>query len=169
MNHPPPGPRRIAVVGTSGSGKTTLAHRLAERLGIPHVELDALHWGPNWTPVAADLFRERVAQALSGEAWVVDGNYSRVRDIIWTRADTLVWLDYSWPVDARPHKPPRTPRTRRMIWEPALAGPLCPWCPGWYAVQTGWGVLLRRGLRPRRQRAGGPRPPASGGHPGHEG
>ncbi len=98
MNHPPPGPRRIAVIGTSGSGKTTLAHRLAERLGIPHVELDALHWGPNWTPVALDLFRERVAQALSGEAWIVDGNYSRVRDIVWVRADTVVWLDYSLPV-----------------------------------------------------------------------
>jgi adenylate kinase family enzyme len=91
-------PQRIAVVGTSGSGKTTLASRLARRLGIPHVELDALHWGPNWTPSAWEVFRERVCQALSGDAWTTDGNYSRVRDIVWSRADTVVWLDYSLPV-----------------------------------------------------------------------
>lgn len=92
------GARRIAVVGTCGSGKTTLAHRLAQRLGIAHVELDSLHWGPDWTPVQRDLFRERVAHALSGDAWTTDGNYSAVRDIVWTRADTVVWLNYSLPV-----------------------------------------------------------------------
>ncbi len=90
--------RRIAVVGTSGSGKTTLAFRLARILGVPHVELDAIHWGPNWTPPSREVFRQRTAQALSGNAWVTDGNYSAVRDIIWSRADTVVWLDYALPV-----------------------------------------------------------------------
>jgi adenylate kinase family enzyme len=94
----PEGPRRIAVVGTSGSGKTTLAQRLAQQLGIPHVELDALHWDPNWTPAPPDLFRQRTAEALSDQAWTTDGNYSTVRDIVWKRADTVVWLDYSLPV-----------------------------------------------------------------------
>lgn len=91
-------PQRIAVVGTSGSGKTTLARRLAQRLSVAHVELDSVHWGPDWTPAPRDLFRERVSEVLSGEAWTTDGNYSAVRDIIWTRADTVVWLDYSLPV-----------------------------------------------------------------------
>jgi len=90
--------RRIAVVGTSGSGKTTLAHQLALRLGIPHVELDAIHWGPDWTPAPLEIFRERTAEALCGDAWTVDGNYSAVRGIVWNRADTVVWLDYSLPV-----------------------------------------------------------------------
>lgn len=91
-------PRRTAVVGTSGSGKTTLASRLAQRLGVLHVELDAIHWGPDWTPAPRDLFRERTAQALGGEAWTTDGNYSAVRDIVWSRADTVVWLDYPLPL-----------------------------------------------------------------------
>jgi adenylate kinase family enzyme len=90
--------QRVVVVGTSGSGKTTLASQLAQRLGIPHIELDAIHWGPNWTPAPVDMLRERVARALEGKAWTVDGNYSRVRDIVWGRADTVVWLDYSLPV-----------------------------------------------------------------------
>ena len=87
--------KRIAVVGTTGSGKTTLARRLATGLGVPHLELDALQWGPNWTPVAPHAFRADVAAALAADRWIVDGNYSAVRDLVWSRADTVVWLDYS--------------------------------------------------------------------------
>jgi adenylate kinase family enzyme len=95
---PPTRPRRAAVVGTSGSGKTTLAGRLAQRLGVPHVELDALHWDPDWTEVPREVFCTRVSQALDGDAWTTDGNYSAVRDIVWQRADTIVWLDYPLPL-----------------------------------------------------------------------
>lgn len=91
-------PQRFAVVGTSGSGKTTLARGIAAALGIPHVELDALHWEPGWTPASLDVFRARTAEALAGESWSVDGNYSKVRDLVWGRADTVVWLDYPLPV-----------------------------------------------------------------------
>jgi shikimate kinase len=91
-------PRRIAVVGVSGSGKTTLARQLAARLGLAHVELDALYWEPGWTPAQRAVFRERAAQVFQGEAWVVDGNHPEVRDIIWSRADMAVWLDYSLPL-----------------------------------------------------------------------
>jgi adenylate kinase family enzyme len=85
--------RRISVIGTSGSGKTVFARRLAERAKLPHVELDALFWGPNWTPADDALFRDRVATALSGDAWVCDGNYSSVRPMVLARADTVIWLD----------------------------------------------------------------------------
>lgn len=91
--HRPVG-RRIAVAGTSGSGKTTLARQLAQRLGCPHIEADALFWGPNWTKTPLDEFRARVDQATAGDCWTFDGNYSKVRDLSWGRADTLVWLDY---------------------------------------------------------------------------
>jgi len=85
--------RRVNVVGTSSSGKTTLAIALAEWLGVPYIELDALHWEPNWTEAANEVMRERVQSAIAGEAWVVDGNYSAVREIVWGLADTVVWLD----------------------------------------------------------------------------
>ncbi len=92
------GGRRISVVGTTGCGKTTLARQISQRLAIPQVELDALFWGPDWTQSPVEVFRERIAQALSGDAWVVDGNYGRARGAVWSRADTVVWLDYSLPV-----------------------------------------------------------------------
>jgi adenylate kinase family enzyme len=88
--------QRISIVGTTGSGKTTLARQVAQHCQIPHIELDALHWEPNWTPVSDPVFRDRVTEALKGDRWVVDGNYSRVRDIVWSQADTVVFLDYSF-------------------------------------------------------------------------
>ena len=86
--------QRVSVVGTSGSGKTTLARQLAERLNCLHVELDAIHWQPNWQGLDAETFRKQVSEATSGTAWIIDGNYGTVRDIIWERAEVIVWLDY---------------------------------------------------------------------------
>ena len=85
---------RIVIVGTTGSGKTTLAGRLAARLGSQHIELDAFNWGENWTMRPNSELRSAVDKATSKNHWVVDGNYSRTRNIVWPRADTLVWLDY---------------------------------------------------------------------------
>jgi adenylate kinase family enzyme len=89
-------PRRVAVVGTSGSGKTTFSSLLAARLGVEHVELDALFWLPDWTePEEAD-FQAKVEAALDVPGgWVVDGNYSRLQRNILGRVDTVVWLDLS--------------------------------------------------------------------------
>lgn len=85
--------RRVSVVGVSGSGKTTVAAALATRLGIPHVELDGLFHQPNWTELPEAVFAERVRAAAAGEAWVIDGNYSRLQSVVWGRADTVVVLD----------------------------------------------------------------------------
>ncbi|MFB3065560.1 MAG: AAA family ATPase, partial [Planctomycetota bacterium] len=88
---------RVIVVGSSGSGKTTFARRLGAILGAPHVESDALYWGPNWTPRDDDELRRLVAEAAAGDRWVFDGNYWRVRDLVWTRATDVVWLNPSLP------------------------------------------------------------------------
>ena len=85
---------RLVVVGVSGSGKTTLARQIAQKLSLPHVELDALFWEANWQAASRPVFRGRVQAATAGDAWVVDGNYSQARDIVWGRATHLVWLDY---------------------------------------------------------------------------
>ena len=91
--------RRAVVIGASGSGKTTLARRLAAAVAVPHIELDAIHWSTgNWVELPLAEFRRQVALAVAADAWVVDGNYSKVRDIVWSRADTIIWLDYPLPL-----------------------------------------------------------------------
>lgn len=93
---------RILVVGSTGAGKSTLGRALAAKLSIPHVELDALHWEPEWVPAPREVFRARTAAAAAGEEWVVDGNYkSGVRDILWPRANVLVWIDLPLHVHLR--------------------------------------------------------------------
>ena len=82
---------RIVVVGTAGAGKTTTSRQLAALLGRRHVELDALFWNPEWIP--NPRFQDCVAAALSERLWIVDGNYRRIRDILWTQATTLIWLN----------------------------------------------------------------------------
>src|SRR5438093_5722798 len=87
--------RRVSVVGSTGSGKTMFADALARKLGVPHVELDALNWGPDWTMVPLEVFQERVTREILSDGWVVDGNYGGrgARDLVWKHADTVIWLD----------------------------------------------------------------------------
>src|SRR4051812_35215811 len=86
--------QRVAVMGASGNGKSTLARELAGRLGVPYVELDALHHGPNWAEPELEDFRRRVSEATAGDGWVVDGNYEwKLGELVTGRADTVVWLD----------------------------------------------------------------------------
>ncbi len=86
--------KRISVVGCPGSGKTHVARALADALGAPHVELDAIRHLRDWQPIDPDEFHARVAAALEAPAWVVDGNASAVlAPVVWPRADTVVWLD----------------------------------------------------------------------------
>jgi adenylate kinase family enzyme len=92
--------RRISVVGASGSGKSCLARVLAEQLGLPLVELDALRWEPSGQELPRDAFVQRVAAAVDDEEWVIDGHYRDVRQLIWQRAQMVVWLNYPLPLVA---------------------------------------------------------------------
>ncbi len=97
--------RRVSVVGNSGAGKSTLAAELASRLGAPFLELDSVYHQAGWVPLPAGEYQARVAEVAAGDGWVIDGNYSAVRDVVWARADTVVWLDL-----------PRRTVMRRIIW-----------------------------------------------------
>jgi adenylate kinase family enzyme len=84
---------RFSIVGTSGSGKSTLGRALAARLGIPFIELDSIRHQANWVELPDPEFRSRVTALVDGERWVIDGTCAQVRDLVWGRATTIVWLD----------------------------------------------------------------------------
>ncbi len=87
--------RRVAVTASaSGSGKTTVGKQLAERLGVPFVELDSLVHGPNWTEISDEGLRDLVEPIVAGDGWVIDGGYrTKIGDLVLARADTVVWID----------------------------------------------------------------------------
>jgi len=105
--------RRVQVEGVSGSGKSTTGRALAERLGVPYVELDALHHGPGWVEATAEELRSRVRPIVAEDGWVIDGSYrAKLGAMVVERADTVVWLD----LPIRVWLPRLTWRTlRRMV------------------------------------------------------
>ena len=114
------GLQRFAVIGTSCSGKTTFARALAQSLCVSHIHLDELYWGPDWTPRPLEGVRRRLDAATAQPRWVCDGNYSSLRDLIWPRAEAVIWLNY--PLRTVMSRAIR--RTVRRVWtrEPLYAG-----------------------------------------------
>jgi adenylate kinase family enzyme len=89
--------KKIVVVGSSGCGKSTFAHKLSKKINIQHYEIDAMFWKPDWVKTPNNEFRELMDNVTSRESWIVDGNYRVVQDLTIGRADTVIWLDYSFP------------------------------------------------------------------------
>ena len=86
--------RNVIVVGATGSGKSTLAEQLAQKFGLRFVELDAIHWLPEWQHVSDQEFRSKVEEVTRLPGWAIAGNYSATRDVTWPRAEMIIWLDY---------------------------------------------------------------------------
>ena len=90
---------RVAITGPSGSGKTSRAAELSRAAGLRHVEIDALHHGPNWQSCGPEVLRERVLAAIEGDGWVADSTYhGMLGNLVSERADVLVWLDLPIPL-----------------------------------------------------------------------
>jgi adenylate kinase family enzyme len=106
------------MVGTSGSGKTTVGRALAARLDIQFVELDAIFHQPGWTELPREEFRARVRDVVATDGWILDGNYSSVLDLVWARADTVVWFDLPRATVMRQLVPRTFGRmlSRRELW-----------------------------------------------------
>lgn len=109
---------RVVIVGTTGSGKTTLGRALSAALGAPRAEQDAFFHEANWQPATTERFMARVDAFTAQPRWVIDGNYHPCRELLWSRADALVWLDYPGYVVLR-RLVARTVRrslTREELW-----------------------------------------------------
>lgn len=86
--------RAWIIASASANGKTTLGRALAERPGVPLVELDALAHGPGWAQISAEELRARIEPVVASAGWVIDGTYlSKLGSTILDAADLIVWLD----------------------------------------------------------------------------
>ena len=121
MTAPPIG-KRIHVIGNSCSGKSTLAAQLADALGAPVVELDAINWQPGWVGLNAtnpDELERRIREATRRERWVVAGSYKKISQrTFWPRLDAVVWLDLPlWLVVWRfLRRSWKRWRSRELVW-----------------------------------------------------
>ena len=100
--------QRVMVIGSPGAGKSTLARAIAERLELPLIHLDAEYWQAGWAETPPEQWRDRAAELVAREQWVIDGNYGGSMDLRLARADVVVWLDYPTGVSLA--------RALRRIW-----------------------------------------------------
>lgn len=129
MHHPQPPEqftaRRIIMVGNSGAGKTTAARSLAQRLGIPHTETDALAHGPGWT--RREEFADDVDAVTSGPEWICEYWGQQAGEFLAGRAQAVLWLDYPYWRVTLPRVVLRTLRRRlrrEVLWNGNQEGPL---------------------------------------------
>jgi adenylate kinase family enzyme len=139
------GMQRVLVAGITGSGKTTFAREVSRRADLPFHEMDALYHGPEWTPIPS--FAADVAAIAAGERWVFDSHgYEEVRDLVWSRADSVVWLAYPRLVAAA--RVTRRSLNRALGREPIFNGnteTLRDWLDPEHPVQWVWSQYdLRR-------------------------
>lgn len=85
--------RKIAVIGSPGSGKSVFSRKLGESLGLPVIHLDSHYWHDGWTPTPQREWDEFLRETVGGQAWIIDGNYTRTLDIRLEAADTVIFLD----------------------------------------------------------------------------
>lgn len=88
--------RRVVVTGIAGAGKSTLSRALSAKTGLPVVHLDVHFWKPGWAEPSEDEWREKQRALLSGDEWIVDGNYHATLDLRVERAETVVFVDTPW-------------------------------------------------------------------------
>ncbi len=110
---------RICVLGPSNSGKSTLATAIGRKLDIKVIHLDQLHHIPStdWQPRPANEFLALHDKAITGEQWVMEGNYSSCMPQRFQRATGMILLDVSIAVSLFRY-------TRRTLFEHGRIGAL---------------------------------------------
>jgi adenylate kinase family enzyme len=88
---------KVLVIGCPGSGKSTFCRKLANETGLPVIHLDATYHLDSWPRderMKRELWREHVRKLVTGERWIIDGNYQGTFDIRMPAADTIIFFDF---------------------------------------------------------------------------
>lgn len=84
---------KVIVIGCPGAGKSTFARKLSGRTRLPLYYLDVLWHKPDRTTVDRNEFDERLKEIISGDEWIIDGNYGRTLEMRIRACDTIFLLD----------------------------------------------------------------------------
>ena len=85
--------KRVLVIGPGGSGKSTFARRLGRVVGLEVKHLDSFYWRAGWTKPSNEDWITKVNELISGESWIIDGNYGGTLAQRVERCDTIIFLD----------------------------------------------------------------------------
>lgn len=140
---------KLLILGNSGSGKSTLAKAVAERHGVPHLDLDTIVWEPE--QVAMPRSPEAVRADLDAfiathPAWVIEGCYGELIEAAAPACTELVFLN--------PGLEACLANNRRRLWEPhkyvspeaqdAMLDNLQAWVAGYYSRDDAWSLAAHR-------------------------
>lgn len=88
--------KKIIITGTTCTGKTTLGRKLGKELSVSQIDLDDLHFLPNWVEKEKERFVKDVNKEINDlDEWIVTGSYQTLlKDTVWQEASVIIWLDY---------------------------------------------------------------------------
>ena len=88
--------KRTIVFGSTGIGKTTMVKQIAEEFSLPVIDIDSLRREAGKSDSPEETFSQLVSESVKGDTWIIDGSYTSVQEIVWPRAEAIVWLDFSF-------------------------------------------------------------------------
>jgi adenylate kinase family enzyme len=88
--------KRAIVFGSTGMGKTTLVKQIADDFSLPVIDIDSLRREAGKSASVEETFSRLVSESIKGDTWIIDGSYTSVQDIVWTRAEAIIWMDFSF-------------------------------------------------------------------------
>lgn len=86
--------KKVLVIGSCGAGKSTFAKRLHLATGLKLIHLDSFYHLPNWEEPPDDVWLKTVKELVSGDEWIIDGNYGGSMEMRMNYCDTVIWLDF---------------------------------------------------------------------------
>jgi adenylate kinase family enzyme len=88
--------KRTIIFGSTGVGKTTMVKQIAEEFDLPVIDVDSLRREAGRSKSPEETFVRLITESIKGDTWIIDGSYTSVQDIVWPRAEAIVWLDFSF-------------------------------------------------------------------------
>lgn len=86
--------KKAIVIGCPGAGKSTFSRQLRDRTGLPLYYLDIINHKPDRTTVSREEFDRRLAEIMSSDRWIIDGNYNRTLEMRFEKCDAVFLLDF---------------------------------------------------------------------------